>query len=84
MPESSPHVWSPRRLLLVLVMLSLASASAAAQALSSHQAAERVQRETDSEVLSIQTLHLGKRKLYRIKVLTRDGKVRVLQVPAQD
>lgn len=72
------------RLLRCALLLLAPLASGMVQASNSHEAAERVQRETDSEVLSVQTLHLGKRKLYRIKVLTRDGKVRVLQVPAQD
>lgn len=77
-------IWTPCRVATLLVLLALASTPVLARAMSSHEAVERVVRETDSEVLSVQTLHLGKRKLYRIKVLTRDGKVRVLQVPAQD
>lgn len=84
MHQLLPKIWSPCRTTILLVMLSLVSAPAVAHAMNSHEAVERVMRETDSEVLSVQTLQLGKRKLYRIKVLTRDGKVRVLQVPAQD
>ena len=50
---------------------------------SAQEAAAKAQRETDGKVLSVQTLNLGKRKVYRIKILTRDGQVRVMQVPAE-
>jgi len=42
----------------------------------------KVQQETNGKVLSVQTLTMGKRKVYRIKVLTQDGQVRVVQIPA--
>jgi len=43
----------------------------------------KVQQETSGKVLSVQTLTMGKRKFYRIKVLTPDGQVRVVQVAAE-
>ena len=47
------------------------------------EAVAKVQQETSGKVLSVQTLMQGKRKVYRIKVLTSDGQVRVVQVPAE-
>jgi uncharacterized membrane protein YkoI len=54
-----------------------------ARELSAQEAVAKVQQETSGKVLSVQTLNLGKRKVYRIKVLTPDGKVRVIQVQAE-
>ena len=46
------------------------------------EAVEQVQRETSAKVLSVQTLRIGKRKIYRIKILTAGGQVRVLEIKA--
>ena len=54
-----------------------------ARELSAQEAAAKVQQETSGKVLSVQTLTMGKRKFYRIKVLTPDGQVRVVQVAAE-
>lgn len=62
---------------------ALLAASASAREVNLQEAIAQVQRETDGKVLSVQTLNLGKRKFYRIKVLTHDGQVRVVQVPAE-
>jgi hypothetical protein len=43
---------------------------------------EKVQQETNGKVLSVQTLQIGKRRVYRIKVLTPEGQVRVVEVRA--
>ncbi len=48
------------------------------------EAVDRVQQETRGKVLSVQTMQLGKRKIYRIKVLTPEGQVRVIQVKADE
>ena len=71
---------------LVLVRLSLVllCASAHAVELNLQQAVAKVERETHGKVLSAETKHSGKHTLYRIKVLTRDGQVRVIEVPADD
>jgi uncharacterized membrane protein YkoI len=63
--------------------LALAAASAGARELTTQEAVAKVQQETSGKVLSVQTLMQGKRKVYRIKVLTLDGQVRVVQVPAE-
>ncbi|MEO5558038.1 MAG: hypothetical protein ABIR10_00030 [Dokdonella sp.] len=47
------------------------------------EAIAQAQHEAEGKVLSVQTLNVGKRKVYRIKLLTRDGQVRVVQVPAE-
>lgn len=52
-------------------------------ALTLPEAVARVERETHGKVLSAETKHNGRRTIYRIKVLTRDGQVRVIEVPAE-
>ena len=64
--------------LAVLVL----SAAALAQGITVQEAVEQVQRETTAKVLSVQTLNIGKRKIYRIKILTSGGQVRVLEIKA--
>lgn len=72
--------------LLVALLIALATAGAGpalAQGADSLQdAVERVQRETSGKILSAETVRIGRQKMYRIKVLTPDGRVRVVQVPA--
>lgn len=52
--------------------------------ISVEQAVQRVQQQTSGKVLSVQVVTMGKHKLYRIKVLTPDGQMRVVQVPAEE
>jgi hypothetical protein len=76
----------PIRWLGVAATVLLAAGTAAgvrARDISAQEAVAQVQRDTDGKVLSVQTLNVGKRRVYRIKVLTRDGQVRVVQVPAE-
>jgi uncharacterized membrane protein YkoI len=68
---------------LCVLALALAAPLASARELSAQEAVAKVQQETSGKVLSVQTLMQGKRKVYRIKVLTVDGQVRVVQVPAE-
>lgn len=68
---------------LCALVLALAAGTADARELSAQEAVAKVQQETSGKVLSVQTLMQGKRKVYRIKVLTSDGQVRVVQVPAE-
>ncbi|MGA9341346.1 MAG: PepSY domain-containing protein [Rhodanobacteraceae bacterium] len=55
-----------------------------AREVSLQDAVARVQQQTNGKVLGVQTLKLGKRKVYRIKVLTPDGKVQVVQISAEE
>lgn len=66
-------------------MLAVAFFAVAAHAreLGVQEAVAQAQRETNGKVLSVQTLTIGKRKVYRIKVLTHDGQVRVVQIQAE-
>ena len=65
-------------------VLAVFAISAQARELSVQEAVAQVQRDTNGgKVLSVQTLTIGKRKVYRIKVLTRDGQVRVMQIQAE-
>jgi uncharacterized membrane protein YkoI len=66
-------------------LLAIASAgpSVEAREVSTQEAVAKVQQETNGKVLSVQTLTMGKHKVYRIKVLTPDGQVRVVQVSAE-
>ena len=65
-------------------LLSCAAGTAAGAELSLEDAVERVQKEIQGRVLTAEEVHIGKKKLYRIKLLTRDGRVQVVQIPADD
>ena len=60
----------------------LAAPAVQAANLSLQEAVAKVERETHGKVLSAETKHNGRQTVYRIKVLTRDGQVRVIEVPA--
>ena len=66
----------------------LAAGSAAAQSstppggMSLDQAVTQVQQRVGGKVLSAEPRHIGRRVEYRIKVLTPEGHVRVIAVPA--
>jgi uncharacterized membrane protein YkoI len=77
------HFLHPLQASLCALALALAAGGAQARELSAQEAVAKVQQETSGKVLSVQTLMQGKRKVYRIKVLTSDGQVRVIQVPAE-
>lgn len=66
-----------------LVALSVISTSAFAQ-LTLEDAVERVQQEIQGRVLKAEEVTVGKKKLYRIKLLTRDGRVQVVKIPADE
>jgi uncharacterized membrane protein YkoI len=70
-----------RRLLLLCAVL--AATVAHAREISVQEAVAQAQQEVDGKVLSVQALNVGKRKVYRIKILTRDGQVRIVQVQAE-
>ncbi len=71
------------RCLPVLIALSATSVPAAAQ-LSLEDAVEQVQQEIQGRVLKAEEVTIGKKKLYRIKLLTRDGRVQVVKIPADE
>lgn len=77
------HFLHRPRASLCALALALAALSVEARELSAQEAVAKVQQETNGKVLSVQTLTTGKHKFYRIKVLTPDGQVRVVQVAAE-
>jgi uncharacterized membrane protein YkoI len=77
------HFLHPLRASLCALALAFAAPAAHARELSVQEAVAKAQQDTHGKVLSVQTLTMGKRKVYRIKVLTPDGQVRVVQIPAE-
>ena len=67
--------------LLTLLWVTLAPSLLAGE-VSVQEAVAQAQRENSGKLLSVQTLNIGQRKVYRIKLLTRDGRVRIVQVVA--
>ncbi|MGA8278418.1 MAG: hypothetical protein WB784_09500 [Rhodanobacteraceae bacterium] len=79
-----PRLTRALSLSLAALTLVVAASVGVAREVSVQAAVERVQRETNGKILGVQTLRLGKHKIYRIKVLTPDGQVRVVQVAAEE
>ena len=46
------------------------------------QAVERVRRETGGRILSAETVRNNGERIHRIKVLTRDRRVKIIRIPA--
>jgi hypothetical protein len=69
--------------LLTLLAVALLAPAVLAREISVQEAVAQAQRESSGKLLSVQTLNVGKRKVYRIKLLTRDGRVRIVQVVAE-
>lgn len=69
-------------MLCLLLALTVATPSWAAEGKTLQEAIAQVERDTGGKVLSAETIKVGKNVVYRIKVLTPDGRVRVVQVPA--
>ncbi len=69
-----------QKLLLALVMASVMAVSAWAMTL--QEAAERVARQHDAKVVSAHTVERDGRRIHVIRILTRDGVVRTVRVPA--
>jgi uncharacterized membrane protein YkoI len=71
---------------LAIATVCLAALTAApaayAAAMTLQDAIAKVERDTHGKVLSAETKRTGNRAVYRIKVLTRDGRVQVIEVPA--
>ena len=65
------------------VLAAAMSTAVAAREISVQEAIVKAQQDTPGKVLAAQTLRLGKRKIYRIKILTPEGQVRIVQVSAE-
>jgi uncharacterized membrane protein YkoI len=66
------------------LLLAVASGIASATPITLRDAIKKVERDSGAKVLSAETKHAAKQTVYRIKVLTRDGQVKVIEVPAGD
>jgi len=71
---------SKLRALLVAVLLA---ATPLAHAIDRDQAAAQVQKQTGGRVLSVDSAERDGRKVFRVKVLTRGGEVRIVIVDAK-
>lgn len=81
-----------RSAVIVLVLVSCAAAVAAPPSrspngrsqMSLEGAVQHVQQQTNGRILAADSIPNGRNKLYRIKVLTPDGHVRVMQLHSDD
>jgi hypothetical protein len=71
-------------LFCLLAAFTIAPHHALAAPLTLQDAIARVQRDTHGKVLSAETKHTSKQTIYRIKVLTRDGQVKIVEVLADE
>lgn len=69
---------------LLGLVLALALPAPGAFADSLREVAERVARENDAKVVSAREVERDGRRWYVIRILTRDGVVRTIRVPADD
>jgi len=82
-PLFAPEMKFRLATIVLLAALALPSHDAFAAPLSKQEAIAKVQRETGGKVLSAESKTQGKKTIYRIKVLTRDGQVKIVEVPAE-
>ena len=76
---ASLHKW----LVTASMILALAlSAPSDAFAKTKEEAAREAARQYDAKVLSVKTQQQGKKKVYVIKLLTKNGVVKTVRVPA--
>ena len=66
--------------LIRTLLLALLLVAGMAQAKTLSQAVDQVRRDTGGKVLSAQTEVRGDREVHMIKVLTRDGRVKMVRV----
>ncbi len=69
---------------LLAFSLALLLPAPTAFAESLREVAERVAREHDAKVISAREVERRGRKFYEIRILTRDGVVKTIRVPARD
>lgn len=69
------------RQLLITVILTLVMI-ASAWAITLQEAAERVARQHDAKVVSARTIERDGRRIHVIRILTQEGVVRTVRVPA--
>ena len=76
-------VWSSRAALALVLWTAAVGAATEERNIPLREAVDKVQRDTGGKILAAQTVGHGSSRTYRIKVLTPDGRVRVVQVHAR-
>jgi len=66
--------------LAALFLCACLGVASAASGMTLHQAVAKVRHDTGGKILSAQTVPHGKRMVHRIRVLMKNGKVRVVSV----
>lgn len=79
-----PLLRKPLAAALLAVALLLGAPVPQAYADSLREVAERVARQHDAKVISAREIERNGRKYYEIRILTRDGVVKTVRVPARD
>jgi len=85
--EPEPKIAAVKRLFAIaglFVAIPAISVGAKATPLTLQEAVAKVERETGAKVLSAETKKASKQTVYRIKILTRAGQVKIIEVPAGD
>ena len=76
------------RVVLSMVLVTLGGLGATSPAYAAKESLQsiidRVEHNNDCKVLSVQEMEHGDRRIYVIKMLTKDGRVKVVQVRASD
>lgn len=77
-----------KRLLALLLISTLCSAplfpaSAYAKGKSLEQAIEQVRKQTGGRILDASTVDKNGKRVHQVKVLTPDGRVKVITIPAE-
>lgn len=71
-----------RQLLVAITMAAVLAVSA--WAITLEEAAERVAQQHDAKVVSAHTVERDGRRIHVIRILTKDGVVRTVRVPADE
>ena len=82
LPSKIDAMSTVHALALAVLLVAAAEPAVAQRALDLQDAVERVQRRTGGRILSAETVRVGRQKHYRVKVLTPEGRVRIVMVPA--
>ena len=79
---AAPRLAAPVDLRGISNQLAHPPAHSRNQGISLDEAIARARRESDGKVISAETVRQGKRNVHRIKILTRDGRVKRMQYDA--
>lgn len=84
MKTTSMHIRKSSRAWLLALFLgcSLGTVSTDAAARTLQEAVAEVESQTGGKILSAETIRVGRQVIYRIKVLTPEGRIQVFQIPA--